>query len=56
MLGRCPEGEAAGVYDSPPRLTLSCRKCKSLILITHDDLVTMYRALDFDAPGGRPHR
>ena len=37
-------------------LELKCRKCKTLILITHEELVTMYRALDFDAPGGRPPR
>ncbi len=31
-------------------LELKCRKCKSLVLITHDELVEMYRALDFELP------
>lgn len=26
-------------------LELKCRKCKSLVLITHDELVTMYQRL-----------
>ena len=28
-------------------LELKCRKCKSLVVITHDELVAMYRRLDF---------
>ena len=37
-------------------LELKCRKCKTLVLITHEELVEMYRAQGFDAPGGKPHR
>ena len=29
-------------------LELKCRKCKSLILIEHQELVEMYKALNFD--------
>ncbi len=29
-------------------LELKCRKCKSLILIEHHELVDMYKALQFD--------
>ena len=28
-------------------LELKCRKCKSLVLITHDELVRMYQQLEF---------
>ena len=28
-------------------LELKCRKCKSLVLITHDELIAMYRGLGF---------
>src|SRR4029434_10668225 len=28
-------------------LELKSRKCKSLVLITHDELIAMYRELDF---------
>jgi phage FluMu protein Com len=31
-------------------LEIKCRKCKSIVLITHDELVEMYRSLDFDPP------
>lgn len=31
-------------------LEIKCRKCKAVVLITHDELVEMYRALDFDPP------
>ncbi len=37
-------------------LELKCRKCKALVLITHEELVAMYRAIDFDAPGGPKRR
>jgi hypothetical protein len=29
-------------------LELKCRKCKSLVLITHDELVRMYQQLEFE--------
>lgn len=29
-------------------LELKCRKCKSVVLIRHDELVEMYRALEFE--------
>lgn len=31
-------------------LELKCRKCKNVLLITHDELVEMYQALDFELP------
>ena len=31
-------------------LELKCRKCKSLVLIRHDELVAMYRKLNFQPP------
>lgn len=31
-------------------LELKCRKCKSLILISHEDLIAMYRQLNFQPP------
>ena len=33
-------------------LELKCRKCKSLVLITHDELVRMYQQIDFEPPLG----
>ena len=35
-------------------LEIKCRRCKGLILITHEELIEMYRALEFEmpAPGG----
>ena len=35
-------------------LELKCRKCKSLILITHEELISMYRALNFQPPVAPP--
>lgn len=36
-------------------LELKCRKCKTLILIKHEELVEMYKALQFDImPSFRP--
>ncbi|HYM82097.1 MAG TPA: hypothetical protein VEY91_11900 [Candidatus Limnocylindria bacterium] len=37
-------------------LELKCRKCKGLVLITHEELIAMYRQLDLDAipPAPRP--
>jgi phage FluMu protein Com len=32
-------------------LELKCRKCKSLVLITHEELIEMYRELNAPAPG-----
>jgi phage FluMu protein Com len=32
-------------------LELKCRKCKSLVLITHEELIEMYRELNPPAPG-----
>lgn len=31
-------------------LEIKCRKCKSVVLITHDELVAMYRSLGFEPP------
>lgn len=31
-------------------LELKCRKCKSLILISHEELIAMYRQLNFQPP------
>lgn len=31
-------------------LEIKCRKCKAIVLITHDELVGMYHALGLDAP------
>jgi phage FluMu protein Com len=31
-------------------LELKCRRCKDLVLITHEELIEMYRALDFERP------
>lgn len=31
-------------------LELKCRKCKSLILISHEELVEMYRSLNAGTP------
>ena len=36
----------------PRGLELKCRKCKALVLITHDELVELYRAVDREPPGG----
>ena len=33
-------------------LELKCRKCKSLVLISHDELVRMYQQIDFEPPLG----
>ncbi|MGH7740960.1 MAG: hypothetical protein ACRENS_02940 [Candidatus Eiseniibacteriota bacterium] len=35
-------------------LELKCRKCKSLVLITHEELIEMYRELNPPAPGTLP--
>lgn len=35
-------------------LELKCRKCKSLVLITHEELIEMYRELNPPAPGALP--
>jgi len=32
-------------------LELKCRKCKSLVLITHEELIEMYRELNPPVPG-----
>lgn len=37
-------------------LELKCRKCKSLVIITHQELVDMYRALEFDGLGTPPRK
>jgi len=37
-------------------LELKCRKCKALVIISHEELVEMYRALEFDGPMGPPRR
>jgi phage FluMu protein Com len=37
-------------------LEIKCRKCKAIVLITHDELVEMYRSLDFDPPPPLPGR
>lgn len=31
-------------------LEIKCRKCKAIVLITHDELVEMYRAQGFEPP------
>ena len=31
-------------------LEIKCRKCKAVVVITHDELVAMYPALDFEPP------
>lgn len=31
-------------------LEIKCRKCKSIVLITHDELVEMYRSLGLEPP------
>ena len=35
-------------------LELKCRKCKSLVLITHEELIEMYRELNPTAAGAPP--
>jgi hypothetical protein len=35
-------------------LELKCRKCKSLILITHEELIEMYKQLDFGPSPSAP--
>ena len=35
-------------------LELKCRKCKSLVLITHEELIEMYRELNPPPPGAPP--
>ncbi len=32
-------------------LELKCRKCKSLIIITHEELIEMYKRLNATPPG-----
>ena len=32
-------------------LELKCRKCKSLILVTHEELIEMYKQLNATPPG-----
>jgi phage FluMu protein Com len=46
---RCPCGSmlARMVRDG---LELKCRKCKSLILISHEELIEMYRSLNAVPP------
>lgn len=31
-------------------IEIKCRKCKAVVLITHDELVEMYRAQGFEPP------
>jgi phage FluMu protein Com len=31
-------------------LEIKCRKCKAIVLITHDELVAMYQALEYEPP------
>jgi phage FluMu protein Com len=31
-------------------LEIKCRKCKAIVLITHDELVEMYRSQGFEPP------
>jgi phage FluMu protein Com len=31
-------------------LEIKCRKCKAVVLITHDELVEMYRSQGFEPP------
>jgi phage FluMu protein Com len=31
-------------------LEIKCRRCKGLVLITHEELIEMYRALEFEMP------
>lgn len=35
-------------------LELKCRKCKTLVIITHEELIEMYRELNPPTPGTPP--